>query len=403
MAKETAARSRGGGRMVLVLTLCCFVFGCAYQYILGVPDQVAATADIDLSQVSVMVAVYSLANGIGTPLMVVLLSRFGQKRVLLVGLAIMAVGMALVAATPNFAVMLVGRCIMGVGNGTFTSTAYVVASRVAGPGHGASAMANVALGFSASFVLALPAARALRDVVDWQVVYFLLAAAAAVAFAVIARSLRLPDEPRAAGEGASKAGGSFAVLRDPRVVLALACTVLVFVGYGSLNTYITPFMEFVLPDPALVSGALLAFGLMSLVGSKASGWAADRFGSGRAVVGGLVLHVSMLLAVGATVGAAPAAFAFCCLWQGASWGFLPAQNSLMMLLAGDRAAFAVSLSNSALQLGSSLGAFASGACIAALPLGLMPFVAAVGVALALGAELAALKLPARRCGAARVQ
>ena len=33
--------------MILVLALSCFVFGCAYHYILGVPDQVAEIAGID--------------------------------------------------------------------------------------------------------------------------------------------------------------------------------------------------------------------------------------------------------------------------------------------------------------------------------------------------------------------
>ena len=82
------------------------------------------------------------------------------------------------------------------------------------------------------------------------------------------------------------------VFKNPCVVLPLACTALMFVGYASMNTYITPFMEGVLPDPTWVSGALFAFGLMSMVGSKASGWAADRFGSAPAVIGCVALQYS---------------------------------------------------------------------------------------------------------------
>lgn len=36
-AGDTPSRARGN-LMILVLALSCFVFGCAYQYILGVPD-----------------------------------------------------------------------------------------------------------------------------------------------------------------------------------------------------------------------------------------------------------------------------------------------------------------------------------------------------------------------------
>lgn len=65
-AVEAPSRARGN-LMILVLALSCFVFGCAYQYILGVPDQVAQIAGVDLSQVSLMMGVYGVCNAVGTP------------------------------------------------------------------------------------------------------------------------------------------------------------------------------------------------------------------------------------------------------------------------------------------------------------------------------------------------
>lgn len=390
-ASALPSRARGNA-MILVLALSCFVFGCAYQYILGVPDQVAKIAGIDLSQVSLMMGVYGVCNATGTPLLVMALTPRGPKCLLLVSLALMAAGMAVCAATPLYPIILVGRAIMGVGNGSFAATAYIAASRIAGPARSASAMSNVALGFSASFVFALPAARMLRDVITWQQAYWVLVAAACAAFAIIALTLRVPEAPGAAAGQAQRSTDVVRVFKNPCVVLPLACTVLMFVGYASMNTYITPFMEGVLPDPSWVSGALFAFGLMSMVGSKASGWAADRFGSAPAVIGCVALQAVSLLGLGLTTGAWQAALVIACLWVGISWGFLPAQNSLIMLNAGDDAAFAVSLSNSALQLGSALGSFAAGGFIVCLPLAFMPFVSAAFTALAVAAEIAALRL-----------
>lgn len=389
---EVPSRARGN-LMILVLALSCFVFGCAYQYILGVPDQVAQIAGIDLSQVSLMMGVYGVCNAIGTPLLVMALTSRGPKTLLLVSLALMAVGMAICAATPIYPVILTGRAVMGVGNGAFAATAYIAASRIAGPSHAASAMSNVALGFSASFVFALPAARMLRNVITWQQAYWALVVAACVAFAVIALVVRVPDAPSnsSAGQGRHSAD-ALRVFRNPCVVLPLICTVLMFVGYASMNTYITPFMESVLPQPEWVSGSLFAFGLMSMIGSKASGWAADRFGSASAVIGCVALQAVTLVVLGLVTGSWPAALAAACLWTGISWGFLPAQNSFIMLNAGDEAAFAVSLSNSSLQLGSALGSFAAGVFITCMPLLAMPFVSAVFTACAVAAEIAALRL-----------
>lgn len=270
LAVEAPSRARGN-LMILVLALSCFVFGCAYQYILGVPDQVAQIAGIDLSQVSLMMGVYGVCNAIGTPLLVMALTSRGPKTLLLVSLALMAAGMAICAATPIYPVILTGRAVMGVGNGTFAATAYIAASRIAGPSRAASAMSNVALGFSASFVFALPAARMLRNVITWQQAYWVLVVAACVAFAVIALIVRVPEAPSSPAAQGRRSADALRVFRNPCVVLPLICTTLMFVGYASMNTYITPFMESVLPQPEWVSGSLFAFGLMSMVGSKASG------------------------------------------------------------------------------------------------------------------------------------
>lgn len=394
-ANTLPSRARGNA-MILVLALSCFVFGCAYQYILGVPDQVAEIAGVGLSQVSLMMGVYGVCNAIGTPLLVMTLTPRGPKCLLLVSLALMAAGMAVCAATPLYPIILVGRAIMGVGNGAFAATAYIAASRIAGPARAASAMSNVALGFSASFVFALPAARMLRNVITWQQAYWALVVAACVAFAVIALTLRVPQVPGAQGGQAQRATDVVRVFKNPCVVLPLACTVLMFVGYASMNTYITPFMEGVLPDPGWVSGALFAFGLMSMVGSKASGWAADRFGSAPAVIGCVALQALSLLGLGFATGAWQVAFVIACLWVGISWGFLPAQNSFIMLNAGDDAPFAVSLSNSSLQLGSALGSFAAGGFITCMPLTFMPFVSAAFVVLAVAAETTALKFSSKQ-------
>lgn len=75
---QLPSRARGNA-MILVLVLSCFVFGCAYQYILGVPDQVAEIAGIDLSQVSLMMGVYGVCNAIGTPLLVMALTPRGPE------------------------------------------------------------------------------------------------------------------------------------------------------------------------------------------------------------------------------------------------------------------------------------------------------------------------------------
>lgn len=78
--------------------------------------------------------------------------------------------------------------------------------------------------------------------------------------------MRVPEAPSSPAAQGRRSADALRVFRNPCVVLPLICTTLMFVGYASMNTYITPFMESVLPQPEWVSGSLFAFGLMSMVG-----------------------------------------------------------------------------------------------------------------------------------------
>ena len=178
---------KGSSRLIWLLALCCFVLGCSQQYILGVPDQVAATLGISLGQVSLLMTAFGLINAFLAPVIVMLTARYSARVQLLIGLACMAVGLLMTAVTSIFPLQMVARGIMGMGNGAFVATAYSASQKLAAPGKQASAMANVALGFSAASVLAMPIARALRESVNWQNAYLVIAIFAVAAFLVIAK------------------------------------------------------------------------------------------------------------------------------------------------------------------------------------------------------------------------
>lgn len=256
-------------------------------------------------------------------------------------------------------------------------------------------MANVGLGFSASFVLALPAARMLRPVLTWQQAYLVLVAAALVAFFVILARLRIPPAQQASA-AVAKPGGAARVFRTPALVLFMCAIVLLETGYATLSTYITPFMGNILSDDSSVSAALLAFGLMSFVGSKGTGWAADRFGSAKAAFAVGILQTCMLVLMGVATGVPALLIGAACLWQAAAWGYIPAQNSLVVSHAGADASIAISLANSAIQLGMAIGAFVAGIAIASLPILSIPFLSAGIIASAMVVEVVGVRLGRRR-------
>lgn len=387
-----AEKEKNTGKLVWLLAACCFVLGSTQQYIMGVPDQVAATLNVPLGQVSLLMTAFGLVNAFFAPVVVVATAKYSVRAQLLIGLTFMSVGTAIAAFTSSFALQIVARGIMGVGNGAFVATAYSAAQALAAPERRASAMANVALGFSAASVLAMPIARALRDVISWQVAYAVLLGFALVGFVVIVRAF--PRTPASAEEVSIKE--RLSPLANKSVLLAYAAVAFFFAAYSSFYTYITPFIEATIPQFAQNSSLVLfALGIMSLLGTKGCGWLADCFGirfTASLAIAGMACG---LLLVFATEGMGVASVCALCVFQLLSWMLVPVQNTLLADVAGDGARMAISLSSSFLQLGMAGGAAIAGVAVSTTPYATLPLAALPFVVVAFLFELAVFRAAKR--------
>lgn len=377
-----------GNRVVWLLAICCFMLSCSQQFILGVPDRIAASAGVTLTEVGQLVTVFGLSSALGTPAILVLTSRWTQRSQLVLGLALMGLGMLVMGSTSNYAVLLAARVAMGAGNGVFTATATAMATKLAKPGHEGSALSNVMLGFSLAQVLAMPMARTFVVYGDWH--WFYLALGVFAFGAAIALSRFLPGNVAASAQASLRE--RFAPLANPVVAVAIVVMMVMNTGFATFYTYVTPFLESVFGSQGhAVSTVLLIAGSMSIVGSKGSGWVSDRFGCTTTIPIALSLQGLCLLAVGLLFNAPVALAVALCLWVVFDWSFVPAQNLLLTRIAGSSAPMAIALSGSGMQLGSALGSAMGGTIILDAPLSVLPFVAAGCVGCAFVLELFVLR------------
>jgi DHA1 family putative efflux transporter-like MFS transporter len=352
---------RRGHIIVLVLSLCCFTLGCAQQFILGVPQEVADSCGVALADISYMQLAFGVFNAIGTPIVLTFSERMGQKRQLIIGMSFMACGMIMTALLSNFVLLVIARGIMGIGNGTFVAVAYAVAAKVSQPGQHATAMANVALGFSAATVLAMPIARSTQDLISWHQGYGILSILAIISIIIVA--IKVPEVGFA-----SKKNASFqeriAPLEHRPVIFAVLATFFTFMSMSTTYTYITPLLEEILPDVSLVGFALLILGAVSILGTKIGGLASDKLGITRSLIGVLAVQSIVLAVTGASISITALSFIPLCLWMLTTWSFLPSENLFLTEVAPDSPGLAVGLSNSGVQFGNAIGAVVAGLVVA---------------------------------------
>ena len=379
--QKAEAKTQQAGRTILILTLCSFALGCSQQFIMGIPSVIAASCDTTLAHVGQLMTAFSVASALGTPVLLARMSRVTQRNQLIVGLILLAAGMAVMASTSNYAVLIVTRIVMGLGSGLYCACAMALASRLAPPGKQASALANMGLGSSAAQIIAMPLAQRICIYIDWHILYAFLAAYVLVSCLLVAQ--RVPSSlEEIEHDGSLRA--RFAPLHNPLILRALIVMVLLNVGYSSYYTYVTPFLENVFGEgSATVSLVLLISAFMSAVGIH----------KGFQLTCRVVLIMQMVTLAGLSLlhSNPVGIWIFMCLWVMADWGFNPSQNLLITKLAGKDAPMALALSGSALQLGNAIGSALGGAFITVAPIWALPLLSSVCIVATFTLEVGLLR------------
>ncbi|MDF0600649.1 MFS transporter [Psychromarinibacter sp. C21-152] len=240
---------------------------------------------------SMAIAIQNLAWGIGQPLFGAFAERFGDRRALILGALVYALGLTLsaFAVTPaqHWALeVLVGFGIAGTGFGVLLA----VVGRAASDANRSMALAIVTAAGSAGQVVGAPIAEALMTVVPWQTVFLIFAAAI---LAVLFALPMLRGAPQASATGLDEPLGEVLgrALRDPSYTL-------IFLGFFSCG-YQLGFITAHFPamvtemcgaiDPsgtlasvgvattsALGAVAISVIGLANIGGTLAAGWLGNR-------------------------------------------------------------------------------------------------------------------------------
>lgn len=324
----------------------------------GLLPSIAGSLHVSEGTAGLMVTVPGLLGALAAPLITVGSGTLDRRFVLWGLMALLALSNLIVALAPSFAVVLIGRVLLGIAVGGFWTVGGAIGPRLVSADAATRATSIIFAGISLGTVAGVPAGALVGHLIGWRVAFG--AAGIATIIVLIAQVLLLPALSPAR---VIRMAELPALLRLPKARIGLIATACIFVGQFAAYTYITPFLVHVsgMGAPA-VTALLLAYGVTGFIGNMLGGWGAARDVRAAVAVMALVLGLSVLflppfgtdqLAATILVG----------IW-GLAFGAMPITTQIWMLKAAPQALEGSSaLFVSTAQLSLASGALVGGVAV----------------------------------------
>ncbi|CAH0121838.1 MULTISPECIES: MFS transporter [unclassified Paenibacillus] len=369
---------------IYMLAMISFLVGTSEYIVSGILDRIAESLGITLAAAGQLITIFSFVYAIGTPILMAWTARVDRRNLILYSLGIFATGNILSFVLPGYGLFVAARVIMALGAGMVVVTALNIAAKIAPPGKQASAIATVVMGFTASLIIGVPLGRTVADAFGWKAVFGWIAL-----FAIIAMVVLFFAIPRTKGDEPIPLPQQLALLKKRKVALGLLITFFWLGGYSVAYTYLSPYLLTVSGiSDKLLSTVLLIFGIASLIGSKFGGFSTDRWGVRVTLIGGMTLHIIMLVLLSLVANAFAGVLAVLILWSFAAWSTGPTQQYNLATIEPGASGVMLGLNQSMMQLAMAAGAGIGGIAVNQVSLASVAWFGALGVAVAIAAAWA---------------
>ncbi|WP_037002421.1 MFS transporter [Pseudomonas asplenii] len=274
--------------MEAAMALGSFAIGTGEFAIMGLMPDIAHNLHLSEPQVGHAISAYALGVMVGAPTLAILGAKLLRKHMLLLLMALYALGNLATAFAPSFGGLVAFRFISGLPHGAYFGIAAVVASSMVASNQRAGAVARVMMGLTLAMLLGNPVATFLGQLFGWRSAFVLVGAIALCTIGLVWRFVPQPhDEVR------SDPRKELQAFRLPQVWMALAIASIGFAGMFCVFSYLAPTMlEVTQVSPQWIPFGLAAFGVGGIIGNIAGGKLFDRL-QFRAV--GLILVWSILV------------------------------------------------------------------------------------------------------------
>jgi predicted MFS family arabinose efflux permease len=382
------------------LTLSAFAIGTTEFVIVGLIPTIAASLQVSVPSVGLLVSLYALGVAIGAPVLTALTGRVPRK-LLLLGLMLLFTAGNLVAwRAPGYEALMAARVLTGLAHGVFFSIGSTIATSLVPKEKAASAIALMFSGLTVALVTGVPLGTFIGQHFGWQMTFLAVAMLGVVAFIGIALLVPGSVDAMIAGSKPSSLLTQLAVLKKPRLLLVYAMTTLGYGGTFVAFTYLAPILQQVAGFSAGAVGlVMLVYGVSVAFGNIWGGKLADRKGPVRALQIVFALLAAVLLVLQFTAANKVAVLVTVLAWGAVAFGNVPGLQVYVVQRAGRDAPQAVDVASglniAAFNVGIALGAWGGGLIVDRIGLMATPWIGALVVLGALALTTLAGRLDRR--------
>lgn len=360
------------------MTLAAFIFNTSEFMPIGLLTSIATAFSISESQAGIMITAYSWAVMILSVPLMIAVSKVSFKPMLLVTLAVFAIGQILSGIAPTFLILIIARLIVASAHAIFWSVASVIAVKLVDEQHRDFAMSMIVTGTSIAMIFGLPLGRIVGLYLGWRMTFILVGI---IAFALFAfQSIVFPtlDKPEP-----FKVNQLPLLFKNKSLVSIFVVSFLFATAYYTAYSYIEPFMSSIAKlSDTWITLSLSMFGVAGILGSVlfSKFYSKNRVGFLRLMT--LNIALVLLLLKPSTVSLIPL-LCVCAYWGLTATAFNVAAQSEIILHAGPAGSVAMAFFSGIFNLGIGTGSFIGGKVVDLINLGSIGYIGA-GIGLLAG-------------------
>ena len=357
--RKAAPRSRLAVALIeLALAVGSFGIGTGEFAIMGLLPNVADEFGVTTPQAGYAISAYALGVVVGAPIIAVAAAKLARQTLLLVLMAVFALGNAVSAVAPGFESFVLLRFLTGLPHGAYFGVAALVAASLVEPKKRTQAVARVMLGLTVATLVGTPIATWFGQALSWRIAFGVVGFLGALTVALI--WLFLPKDKVQEGASPLRELGAF---RRKQVWYTLGIGAVGFGGLFSVFSYIASTATQVADMPESAVPVMMAlFGSGMIIGNLVGAWFADRNLIG--TIAGTLVGSVIVMSVLSLTAENPYMLSVCVFLVGCSVAIGPALQTRLMDVAADAQTLAAALNHSAFNIANALGAWLGGLAIA---------------------------------------